>query len=120
MTHKKKPVVYIAGPMTGIEDFNYPLFNKVATIYRMFGNRVINPAEFYGGKQDRSRSEYMRKSFQSILNSTHIVLLPGWKDSQGALLEVFIAQELGLYIQEYEEPSSDDDVSQSTLDEQQQ
>lgn len=96
-----KNVVYLSGPMTGIDDYNYPLFNQVAAQVRALGHRCINPAEFYGGHGDRTRQEYMRKSVQAILNSTNVVLLPGWRDSKGATLEVAIATEIGLFIQEY-------------------
>ena len=96
-----KKVVYLSGPMTGIENYNYPMFNEVAREVRELGHRVINPAEFYGGHGDRTRQEYMHKSVQALLNSTNVILLPGWRDSKGCTLEVAIAQEIGLVIQEY-------------------
>ena len=41
----KKPKIYIAGPMRGLPDFNYPKFNYYAAIYRSVGWEVENPAE---------------------------------------------------------------------------
>lgn len=38
-------VVYIAGPMSGIEDFNRPAFHEVAQALRAEGHTVLNPAE---------------------------------------------------------------------------
>lgn len=37
--------VYVAGPMTGIADFNYPAFNAVADQQRTHGYEVENPAD---------------------------------------------------------------------------
>jgi hypothetical protein len=37
--------VYVAGPMTGIKDFNYPAFNAVAASLREAGYLIENPAE---------------------------------------------------------------------------
>jgi hypothetical protein len=36
---------YVAGPMTGIKDFNYPAFNAVAEDLRAQGYEVENPAD---------------------------------------------------------------------------
>lgn len=37
--------IYIAGPMTGLPDFNFPAFNDMAAILRGLGYHVENPAE---------------------------------------------------------------------------
>lgn len=88
--------------MTGIEQFNYPMFNKVAQELRNSGAQVINPAEFFGGKGDRTYQEYMRESIRTILFATEVVLLPNWNSSNGARLEVAIATQLGIKISEYD------------------
>ena len=87
--------------MTGIEQFNYPMFNKVARELRDAGIYVINPAEFFGGKGDRTYAEYMRESIKALLDASEVLLLPGWEKSNGARLEVEIARQLGLPILEY-------------------
>ena len=88
--------------MTGVKKYNYPLFNKIAKKLRKGGHKVINPAEFFGGKGDRSREEYMRESIKAVLEVDEVILLPEWEGSQGAVLEVLIAKELGLKITSYE------------------
>lgn len=98
----RDPVLYISGPMTGIADYNYPLFNSVAKKCRENGAEVISPAEFFGGGADKTRVEYMRASFEALLKATHIVLLPDWDTSKGAVLEYKIAVELGLFLTDYE------------------
>ena len=37
--------LYLAGPMTGIEDLNFPAFHAEAARLRALGYTVINPAE---------------------------------------------------------------------------
>ena len=40
-------IVYISGPMTGIKDLNYPLFNSIAKRLSDAGYAVENPADNY-------------------------------------------------------------------------
>ena len=88
--------LYIAGPMTGIEDFNYPAFHEAALVLRDKGWAVINPAENFDGDQTLDRRAYFRRAFEQLRNVTDgIVLLDGWRQSKGALAEVFIAYNLG-------------------------
>ena len=42
---RRKPTIYIAGPMRGIEDFNFPAFDRQEELLEKQGWRVINPAE---------------------------------------------------------------------------
>lgn len=37
--------IYIAGPMSGLPEFNYPAFNRAAAVLRAQGHHVENPAE---------------------------------------------------------------------------
>ena len=38
-------IIYIAGPMTGRPDLNFPAFHAAATTLRDAGFDVVNPAE---------------------------------------------------------------------------
>jgi hypothetical protein len=87
--------------MTGVEEYNYPAFNKAAADLRSRGHLVINPAEFFGGKADRTREEYMRESVLRVLEANEVMVLPGWDNSDGALLEVMIANQLGVPVSDY-------------------
>lgn len=88
-----KTVIYIAGPMTGYPEHNYPAFNAEAFRLRSLGFEVLNPAE--GPAQD-SWAAYMRQALRMVLGATHLVLLPGWLTSRGANLEHQVATELGM------------------------
>lgn len=88
--------VFLSGPMTGYPDWNHVVFNDVAMQLRVLGFTVVNPAEFFDGDTTRERSEYMRQSLIHLLNDTEmVVLLPGWNNSTGALVEASVALELG-------------------------
>lgn len=94
-------VFYLSGPMTGLEDSNYPAFHAAADLLRLRGLSVLNPAETDAGSSDRSRSFYLRIDIENLLLATKVVLLPGWDDSAGSQLEVAIARELGLELLKY-------------------
>lgn len=94
-----KPVrmmtLYTAGPMRGRPDFNYPAFNALAARLRADGFTVNCPAENFGGDSTHEYSEYMNLDLRMVLDSDGIVLMPGWRDSEGARLEASIAKALG-------------------------
>lgn len=84
--------------MTGKPDLNFELFNTAAKAWREAGWFVFNPAETDNGSKDKPREWYLRMDLVSLADSDAIALLPGWKRSKGALLELYIAKELGLEI----------------------
>jgi hypothetical protein len=100
--------MYLSGPMDGLEEFNHPLFNRVAAEFRQVGFAVCTPSEFFDGDKSRERKEYMREAVKYLLEADTIVLLPGWEDSKGARLEAAIATELDLSIMEYVERDDTD------------
>lgn len=87
---------YLAGPMSGVQDHNFPLFNRVARELRRIGHEVFNPAENKDGGERQSRAYYMRLDLPALLQSEAIVLLPGWQRSRGASLEAWMAADLGM------------------------
>lgn len=100
MTTDPQPTVYLAGPMSGYEDYNAKAFNDAATEWRKAGWRVINPSELDG--EDAGRFEwsfYMRRDLAAL--ATHadaIAMLEGWEKSRGALLERTVADGLGIRV----------------------
>ena len=80
--------VYISGPMTGIELFNYPAFHTAAKAWRQYGWQVLNPAENFGGDTTKDYREYMKADLQQVLEADCIALLPGWERSKGANFEL--------------------------------
>jgi len=95
--------VYIAGPMTGIKDHNYPAFHAAATQLRAEGYDVVNPAEQPYG-MGKTWEFYMRLGLQGLLQCDEILMLPGWRNSKGAVLERQVAETLGMTVSDMEDP----------------
>jgi hypothetical protein len=102
--------LYIAGPMSGFPQFNYPAFNATAEAVRAMGHEAMNPAEMddpatqedclasedgtftpegtIGGK---TWGDLLAKDVKLIADEVDgIVLLDRWTMSRGARLEAFI------------------------------
>jgi hypothetical protein len=89
--------VYIAGPMSGLPDLNYPAFDEAAKRLRDLGHHVENPAE-NPTPRCGSWSGYMRLAIAQLVTCDEIHMLPGWGQSRGALIEHALAVELGLLV----------------------
>lgn len=109
--------IYIAGPMRGIKDFNFPAFYLAAVKLKLHGWNVFNPAErdveehgdtFYRSETG-SQEEIEAKGF-SIRDALHadtawicnhadaVYLLRGWENSKGAVAEKALAEALNLKV----------------------
>ena len=92
--------IYISGPMTDLPDFNRPEFNRVAAILRAQGHCVFNPAETDDYEPRKSFAEYCN---WICLEADMIILLSGWQKSKGAMVELKLAEYVGIEIEEYNE-----------------
>jgi hypothetical protein len=106
--------IYIAGPMTGIENLNFPAFHAAADRFRQAGWEVANPAENFGGRTDLPRESYLRADVVLLAHCDAIAMLPGWRHSRGALLEWAIARELRMDV--YDAETMDLLAPESVLD----
>lgn len=91
---------YIAGPMTGIEDWNYPAFHEAERWLREHfpGDEIINPATCFDGNTTLPREHYMRAALVNVAKCDRVYLLDGWRQSRGACLEVLAATVCGAEI----------------------
>ena len=109
--------VYIAGPMTGIPEFNFPAFKAAAEKMRAEGHIVFNPAERdierhggvdiskgnASGSQEHAAKEHGFSLREALADdtawickeATAIAMLPGWERSRGAMAEHALAVALG-------------------------
>lgn len=89
-----KKIVYVAGPMTGIKNFNFPAFFEAEQYLLNHGYKTINPA-----RNEKPTPEtwenYMRIAIPQVCKCDIICLLQGWSNSKGALFEVKVAGIIG-------------------------
>lgn len=116
--------IYLAGPMRGIPEFNFPAFYAAAAELRAQGHTVFNPAErdneHHGtdiskgnatGDEKLAAAQHgfsLREALASDLNyicreAEAIALLPGWERSKGVAAERATALALGLEVIELEQ-----------------
>lgn len=95
VTKPSRNRIYLAGPMTGLPDLNFPAFHAEAARLRALGYDVVNPAEL---NQDLQASwvDCMRADIPALLTCGTIAFLPRWTDSKGASLEGYIADKLNM------------------------
>lgn len=87
--------IYLAGPMSGIADFNYPAFHTEAARLRALGFHVENPAE-NPTPHCGTWVGYMRNALRQMLTCEAVALLDDWQRSRGALIEHGVAINLGI------------------------
>lgn len=109
----KAQSVYVAGPMAGYEDFNFPLFAATTELLRGEGFRVVSPAEldedgFFEGTDKETfsvrpdaRAKYMERDLPHVIDCDAIALLPGWQESTGANIELMTALVCGKEVWEF-------------------
>lgn len=109
--------LYIAGPMTGIPQFNIPAFDRAARALEGMGYDVVSPAELdgaevraalllsqTGAKEDypngMTHGDFLARDVKLIADDgiEAIGVLSGWEQSPGALHETFVARQKGLPI----------------------
>lgn len=103
--------IYLSGPMTGYEHYNFPAFDQAAEHLRGLGHEVFNPADndrangfdFIGAKGHEAADHGfdLRVALKQDLSwicdhAEAIALLPGWHASKGALAETALGAALGL------------------------
>ena len=109
--------IYVAGPMRGIPEFNFPAFNVATKKLRAEGHEVFNPAEKDNQRHGTDISKGNATGDENLAAKQHgfnlrealaedldyicrqadaVALLPGWQNSKGALAELATARALGL------------------------
>lgn len=89
--------IYLAGPMTGIPELNFPTFHAETARLRALGYEVVNPAEI-NADPDAGWLACMRDDIVQLVRCDGVALLPGWERSRGATLERHIGTALGLLV----------------------
>ena len=102
--------VYCAGPMSGKPQQNAPAFAAAAELLRSQGHDVVTPVELnaeiwwnhYGrdfdpasdvvGYGDPIANEFFARDLHEVCTRDAVGVLPGWQQSNGARLEVLLAE----------------------------
>lgn len=87
--------IYIAGPMTGLPEYNLPAFAAAALELDALGHHAVNPSH-RGVIDGYTWQDYMRDGLRLLLDCDAVALLPGWESSNGARLEVHVANALAM------------------------
>lgn len=95
--------IFLSGPMTGLPGYNIPAFDAAATRLRAAEHDVLSPADLdreAGVDLDdfgsTDRADAMRRDLAAVLTADAVAVLPGWRDSPGARLEVAVARAVGI------------------------
>ncbi len=92
----KSITYYIAGPMSGIPDYNYPEFERVLDELSRSGISVKSPHTIPWPEGVVSEEELwrvmMKLAMNMLLECDGIILLKGWPSSTGAVLESTVAR----------------------------
>lgn len=89
--------LYIAGPMTGLPEFNYPAFRRAAATLSALGHDVEDPSTNVNPTPDDYHG-WLRAGLAQLIRCDAVALLPGWEASGGARLEVNVAATLGMRV----------------------
>lgn len=95
--------IYLAGPMRGYPQSNFPAFNAAANVLRHDGHNVFNPAENDDLMEKQGVPLTIRRCLEIDLawicrEADAIAMLPGWEKSTGATAERAAAIALGLEV----------------------
>lgn len=108
--------LYLAGPMTGHQQFNFPAFHEAEAALTRKGHEVFSPArmtELEHGSDFSTRyptgdhvaascngfnlRKAMAWNLMAICNEVDaLALLPGWSRSKGTAVEIAVAKHLGI------------------------
>ena len=92
---------YIAGPVTGIRDYNLPAFEAARVLLRRHverPRRIVIPHDLAepGWSEAQAMSECLSFICETVDDGFDftMVLLPGWRESLGTAVEVALARKL--------------------------
>lgn len=111
--------IYLAGPMRGIPDFNFPAFFEGGLLLQCIGHYVHNPAyeddlagfrwrgttgnedmsTLWGDADSKGLKDVLAEDIEWILkHADAVAVLPGWEKSKGARAEVSAALAAGITV----------------------
>ena len=102
MNRNNKPVVYLSGPMAGLDWEKVELiFTQYANIFKALGFKVLNPIDFHH-EDTTDRLLTLEEDFRHLDTADYIFMMPGWEDAKGCNAEWGYANAIGLRILEFQ------------------
>lgn len=96
--------IYIAGPISGMPQYNRPAFKHAKGILRAYGYQPVSPLDLVPEDEPEQPYLYYIKQGLELLDSCQAALfLPGWRRSPGARIERIFARREGKDIYELRE-----------------
>ncbi len=96
---KDNKKIYISGKITGLaHETAYANFELAEKVLESLGYEPINPMKKVSEQEGKTYKEYMLEDIELLWDCAGIFMLDNWKDSRGARIERFIAEELGLEV----------------------
>jgi hypothetical protein len=100
--------VYIAGPMRGYPEFNFPAFDAARDRAKALGHVPVSPADLdraEGFDASQTEGQYgfnardaIVRDIMALSKCDAIALLPGWEKSKGVAVELNAARFMDLEI----------------------
>ena len=88
--------IYISGKITGLKYCDpFIRFRSAEKEWLKAGYEVVNPMVL-DHDHDKKWASYMRVCIKALMDCTHIYLMNNWQDSNGAIIEKNLADELGI------------------------
>lgn len=102
-TQQKEPCIYIAGRVTGTDDYMERFSRYEKNLRETFDGDVVNPVrhifQYFKNPLEEPKDKLMLHCLNLLSNlCTHIFLTTGWEQSEGARIEKAWAEMLDLVI----------------------
>ena len=104
--------IFISGPMRGIPYYGFPAFDEAKAAFEAVGFEVVTPADLdraigfdamslpdatdWNAEAGLDIRAAMRRNIEALLDCDGVVLLTGWWQSAGCLVERIIAARCGM------------------------
>jgi hypothetical protein len=98
--------LYLAGPMSGYPQHNWPIFREKAAELRAAGYEVIDASECNGPYEDAVAKGYfecLKTDLRAMLTCEAVALLTHWEESKGANIERQLAMQVGMVVKTVED-----------------
>lgn len=89
--------LYLSGPISGHDlKERFEAFKKVEEKVKALGHEAVNPMVISPPELDYK--DCMREDLKALLDCDGIVLMDGWQNSKGCIVEFYVASVCGIQV----------------------